>query len=461
MNTASARAAGQRRVVVTGMGWVTPFGTTIDGVWNELVSGASAVGRITRFPATSFSTNFAAEVKDFTLASHLADCGPHEHAHLNARYALAAAASAWKLAGLGDLSVAGQRHAGFPDLNRRRMGIYLGAGEGILDFDNYVAANLAGWDAESRAMNDAEWARVAYAKLQADCEREQEPNMPLSHIARAFDVRGPAYNSLTACAASTQAIGEATEIIRRGSADVMIAGGAHTMIHPLGVTGFIRLTALSGRRDEFNAASRPFDQTRDGFVMGEGAGIVILETLEHAQARGASPIAEIIGYGSSADAYRITDIQPEGLGAVASMNEALQEAGIDPSGTGPDGRPLVQYVSAHGTGTKENDSVETRAIKRVFGELAPQIPMSSIKSMMGHLIAAAGAVELITCIQSIRTGILPPTINLHHPDPDLDLDYVPNHARDMNSRGGVRIAMSNSFGFGGQNDTLIVKRFEG
>ena len=452
MTAASTRTAASRRVVVTGMGWITPLGATIEAVWDRLVSGVSAVGPITRFPAAKFATNFAAEVRDFRLEDHIDDVTPHAHAHLNARYALAAASAAWKLAGL---------HGPDAGLNPRRVGVYLGAGEGILDFEHYVAANLAGWNPETRTMDDSAWHREADARLKAHCEMEQEPNMSLSHIARAFNVRGPAYNSLTACAASTQAIGEATEIVRRGRADVMIAGGAHTMIHPLGVTGFIRLTALSGRTDDQRSASRPFDQTRDGFVMGEGAGIVILESLEHAQARGATALAEIIGYGSSADAYRITDIQPEGLGAVASMHEALVEAGIEPHAVDEHGRPLIQYVSAHGTGTKENDSVETRAIKRVFGELAPKIPMSSIKSMMGHLIAAAGAVELITCIQAIRTGVLPPTINLHHPDPDLDLDYVPNHARDVNGAGGVRVAMSNSFGFGGQNDTLIVKRFEG
>jgi 3-oxoacyl-[acyl-carrier-protein] synthase II len=238
----------------------------------------------------------------------------------------------------------------------------------------------------------------------------------------------------------------------------MIAGGAHTMIHPLGVTGFIRLTALSGRRDDPTHASRPFDSTRDGFVMGEGAGMVILETLDHAKKRGAAPIAEIVGYGSSADAFRITDIQPEGQGAQAAMREALEQAGIDPLGTGKDGRPLVHYISAHGTGTKENDSIETRAIKAVFREHASKIPVSSVKSMFGHLIAAAGAVELITCIQAIRTGKLPPTMNLRSPDPACDLDYIPNASRDLGPS-GVEVCLSNSFGFGGQNDTLVVRRF--
>jgi len=247
------------------------------------------------------------------------------------------------------------------------------------------------------------------------------------------------------------------EIIRRGDADVMVAGGTHTMLHPLGVTGFNRLTALSTRRDSPQTASRPFDLTRDGFVMGEGSGMIIIETLEHAMSRGATILAELIGFGSSADAFRITDIQPDGLGAQAAMREALDDAGIDPHQRLPDGRPPIHYISAHGTGTQENDSIESLAVKRVFGELTPEIPVSSIKSMMGHLIAAAGAVELITCVQAIRTGFLPPTTNLHHPDPACDLDYVPNKSRQAR----VDVALSNSFGFGGQNDTLAVKRFEG
>jgi 3-oxoacyl-[acyl-carrier-protein] synthase II len=335
------------------------------------------------------------------------------------------------------------------------MGIYLGAGEGVLDFENYVAANVAAWDPDRTAVDGRRWIEAAMSRMNRWREIEQEPNMPLAHLAREFGARGPAYNCLTACAASTQAIGEACAILRRGDADVMISGGTHTMIHPLGVTGFNRLTALSNRNDEPQRAARPFDRTREGFVMGEGAGIAILETLDHAMARGATPLAEITGYGSSADAFRITDMHPEGRGPAAAIRQALDEAGIDPCALGGDGRPQVHYISAHGTGTKENDSVETLAVRTVFGEHASKIPISSIKSMMGHLIAAAGAVELITCVQAIRTGAIPPTINLREPDPDLDLDYVPNTARATR----VDVCLSNSFGFGGQNDTLIVRRF--
>ena len=220
------------------------------------------------------------------------------------------------------------------------------------------------------------------------------------------------------------------------------------MIHLLGVSGFNRLTALSTRNDQHQTAARPFDRTRDGFVLGEGAGIVILETLEHAQRRGVKILAEVVGYGSSADAYRITDIQPDGRGAVESMRQALNDAGLSPGD--------IDYISAHGTGTKENDSIESRAVKAAFGDRAKQIPVSSIKSMLGHLIAAAGAVELIVCVLAIRDQVIPPTMNLQEPDPECDLDYVPQR---VPAKPGWDVALSNSFGFGGQNDTLIVRRF--
>jgi 3-oxoacyl-[acyl-carrier-protein] synthase II len=335
------------------------------------------------------------------------------------------------------------------------VGLYLGAGEGVLDTENYVGSNLAGWDAATGKVDGRRWAEAALSRMAPSREIEQEPNMPLAHLAREFNARGPAYNCLTACAASTQAIGEAFSILRRGDADVMIAGGTHTMIHMLGVTGFNRLTALSEFEGDPTEASRPFSLDRSGFVMGEGSGMIVLETLEHAQARGATPLCEVVGYGSSCDAYRITDIQPEGRGAAVAMEAALRQAGIDPSSRGADGRPPVHYISAHGTGTKENDSIETKAVKRVFGEGARQIPMSSIKSMMGHLIAAAGSVEFITCVLAIRDGMVPPTRNLRTPDPDLDLDYVPNAARKV----PVDVCVSNNFGFGGQNDSLVVRRF--
>ncbi len=434
------------------MGWVTPLGTDVDAVWARLMRGESAVAPVTHFDASTFRTNFAAEVRNFRLEDHLPAerSARHTGAGYNTWYALAAAADAWKQAGLDGAKV-----------NPRRIGVYLGAGEGSLDFDNYAAAHVSGWDAEHRKINGPAWEAAALRLMDPVREVEQEPNMTVSHIAGEFGCRGPASNCMTACAAGTQAVGEASEIIRRGDADVMIAGGAHSMIHPLGMTGFIRLTAMSRRREDPAHAARPFDRTRDGFVMGEGAGMLILEDLDHALARGATPLCEIAGYGSTADAFRITDIQPEGKGAQGAMLAALKQAGINPREPGANGRPGVQYISAHGTGTKENDSIETKAVKGVFGALAPKVPFSSVKSMLGHLIQAAGAVELMTCVKAIQTGWVPPTINLNEPDPACDLDHVPNAARDLNPEGGVTACLSNSFGFGGQNDAVVVTKYTG
>jgi 3-oxoacyl-[acyl-carrier-protein] synthase II len=433
------------RVVVTGTGWITPLGHDIEGVWKRLLAAESGMAPITRFDARTFPTTFAAEVRGYDVSRFVKDPAVHRTAGLNSQFALGAAGQAWRQAGLDRAA----------PRDPRRVGLYLGAGEGVLDTENYVGSNLAGWDAATGKVDGRRWAEAALSRMAPSREIEQEPNMPLAHLAREFNARGPAYNCLTACAASTQAIGEAFSILRRGDADVMIAGGTHTMIHMLGVTGFNRLTALSEFEGDPTEASRPFSLDRSGFVMGEGSGMIVLETLEHAQARGATPLCEVVGYGSSCDAYRITDIQPEGRGAAVAMEAALRQAGIDPSSRGADGRPPVHYISAHGTGTKENDSIETKAVKRVFGEGARQIPMSSIKSMMGHLIAAAGSVEFITCVLAIRDGMVPPTRNLRTPDPDLDLDYVPNAARKV----PVDVCVSNNFGFGGQNDSLVVRRF--
>lgn len=423
------------RVVITGTGWVTPMGHDIETVWRRLLAGESGISRTDVFAAGTFPTSISAQVRDYDPSRYV-DMRRFNGVGRNTRFALGAAAQAWKEAQLQGAGV-----------DPERIGIYLGSGEGSLDYEAYTTAALAAWDGEKREINAPRWADTATALMDVVREHEQEPNMPLSHVARLTGARGPAFNCLTACAASCQAIGEAAEILRRGDADVMIAGGAHSMIHPLGVTGFNRLTALSEMNDDPPAASRPFDATRKGFVLGEGAGMVILETLEHAQQRGANILAEIIGYGSTADAFRITDQHPQGEGAVVAMQLALDDAGISPAN--------VDYINAHGTGTGENDSTETMAIKKVFGEAAHKIPVSSIKSMMGHLIAAAGAVELICCILAIRDNMLPPTMNLHHPDPECDLDYVPNKARSAK----VDVAASNNFGFGGQNDTIILRRF--
>jgi len=425
-----------RRVVITGMGWVTPLGHDLEQVWQRLLAGQSGTNPITIFDAQTFPTSFAAEVKDFDLRKFLGQrYEDHKSCSRNSGFALAAAEMAWRHAGLN----------GGPGADPERVGVYLGSGEGPIDFQNFVAAALAGWDPERRELNTVRWAEVAYQRLGAIKEFEQDPNCATGHLAYRFQAQGPNFNTLTACAASTQAIGEASALIRRGDADVMISGGAHSMIHPLGVTGFNRLTALSTRNGEWQCASRPFDATRDGFVIGEGAGILILEEYESARRRGARLLAEIVGYGSTADAFRVTDMHEQGRGAIAAMRAALDDAGLQPAD--------IDYINAHGTGTEENDKIETRAIRTVFGEHARKVPISSVKSMFGHLIAGAGAVELITCVLAIRDGMLPPTINYRQPDPNCDLDYVPNAARQAR----IRIALSNSFGFGGQNDTLIVR----
>ncbi len=417
------------------MGWITPMGQSIDVAWRRLLAGESGIARTTLFEASTFPTTISAEVKDFDLTQHVKDLSKHRGVGRNTSFALAACQQAWTAAGLEKAKL---------DLDR--VGIYLGSGEGSLDFDAFTTAALTSWKPESNSCDTVKWAQIAREMMSVTREVEQEPNMPLSHMALLTGARGPAFNCLTACAASTQAIGEATEILRRGDADVMIGGGAHSMIHPFGVTGFNRLTALSTANENPPKASRPFDNHRGGFVLGEGAGMVILETYEHAKARNAPMLAEVAGYGSTADAFRITDQHPQGAGAIAAMREALADAKLKPGD--------IDYINAHGTGTRENDGNETTAIKEVFGEYARRIPISSIKSMMGHLIAAAGAVETICCVLALRDQMLPPTMNLENPDPDCDLDYVPNKARAAK----VNVVMSNKYGFGGQNDTIIVKR---
>lgn len=431
------------RVVVTGMGVVTPLGDDVETMWRRMLAGDSGVGPTTLFDASTFPTRFAAEIKGFDLKKHLgAAAARHHSASRNSQFALAAAHQAWEHAGLSSWTA----------LDPSAVGVYLGGGEGPVDFFNFVECVVKSWQSGVAkglgTLDGTTWGEISRRKLDPVRELEQEPNLAAAHLAVQFNAAGPSLNTLTACAASTQAIGEASLIIRRGDANVMITGGTHSMIHPIGVTGFNRLTALSTRNDEFAKASRPFDRSRDGFVLGEGAGVVILESLDHARARGATIYGEIVGYGSTADAFRVTDIHEEGRGPVAAMENALKAAGM----TAAD----IDYISAHGTGTSENDKIETLSIRRVFGDRAASIPVSSIKSMTGHLIAAAGVVELIVCVLSIRDGVVPPTINYEQPDPVCDLDYVPNQARKM----PVRTALSNSFGFGGQNDALIVTAFQ-
>jgi 3-oxoacyl-[acyl-carrier-protein] synthase II len=426
----------RRRVVVTGVGVINPMGNDVETMWAGLKASKSGVGYTSIFDATNFRTKISAEIKNWDIGQQGEDPEKWKHRGRHTRFAAGAAIQAMRSSGALD-SIQ----------DRRRFGVYLGSGEGNQDFQTFAMMMADSLDANGQ-LDLVKFTRKGLETLNPLVELEQEPNMPPGHLAAMFDAQGPNANCLTACAASSQAVGEATEIIRRGEADVMLSGGTHSMIHPFGVTGFNLLTALSENNDNPTGASRPFDRLRDGFVLGEGAAMVVLEELEHAKKRGAKIWGEIVGYGSTADAYRITDIHPEGRGAVGCMRAALADANLNPE--------QINYVNAHGTSTSVNDRVETRACKEVFGSHAMQVPVSSTKSMMGHLIAAAGATELIVCLLAIRDKILPPTINYENPDPDCDLDYVPNVAREAN----VRYALNNSFGFGGQNITLIAAEYK-
>jgi 3-oxoacyl-[acyl-carrier-protein] synthase II len=429
----------RRRVVITGMGAITPLGDTVRDLYENQLRGKSGVGPITNFDAATFPTTFAAQVKNFDLSRYVRDVSRWQHAGSNSRLAAAAAQQALEDADL--------LHA--PSVDRARFGVYLGSGEGIQDFHNFVTILAENYHSATRTVDTAGFIRGGLARFHRGAEYEQEMHTTPGHLADYFDLEGPNCNCLTACAASSQAIGEATELIRAGDADVMLSGGSHSMIHPFGVTGFNLLTALSTSGAEPQKASRPFDLNRNGFVLGEGSGMVILEELEHAKKRGARIHAEVSGYGTTADAFRMTDSHPEGRGAIACMAMALDSAGLRPEDIG--------YINAHGTSTQVNDRVETIAIKQLFGAHAYRVPISSSKSMLGHLIAAAGAVELITCVMVLARGGLPPTINYETPDPECDLDYIPNQAREKRTDH----VLSNSFGFGGQNASVIVSRFRG
>ena len=424
----------QRRVVVTGIGMINPMGNDVETVWSGLKEGKSGVAFTTVFDASRFPTKISAEIKDWDIGDHVEDPEMWKFRGRHTKFAAGAALQAVKQSGILDCIS-----------DPTRFGVYLGAGEGNQDFWSF-AKMMAGALDDNGELDLIKFTEIGMEILNPIHELEQEPNMPVGHLAAMFNAQGPNANCLTACAASNQAIGEATEIIRRGEADVMLSGGAHSMIHPFGVTGFNLLTALSTNNNDPTGASRPFDRLRDGFVLGEGAAMVVLEEYESAKARGAEIFGEILGYGSTADAYRITDIHPEGRGAIGCMEMAIRDAGVD--------RTDIQYVNAHGTSTTVNDKVETRACKEVFGENVP--PVSSTKSMMGHLIAAAGATETIVCLLAIRDNVLPPTINYQNPDPECNLDYVPNEAREAE----CNIALTNSFGFGGQNISLVVAQCE-
>jgi 3-oxoacyl-[acyl-carrier-protein] synthase II len=432
----------KHRVVITGMGIVCPLGNDVPTMWDGLMTGKSGMARTTIFDASTFPTQFDAEVKDYDLSRFIKNVALHSKGNRGTRFVVGAAAQACRQAGI-DI----ETDTPTDGIDRKKMGIYLGAGEGAVNDDAFFSALVDGWQADKQTIDWSRWVKTVASKMVISQELEQEPNMPAAHVAILTGAKGVSRSCLTACAASTQAVGEASMLIRHGKADVIIAGGAHSMIHPLGVTGFNRLTALSTRNDSPQTASRPFSASRDGFVIGEGGAAVILETLESAKRRGAGILAEVMGFGSSSDAFRITDMHEDARGAVQALQGALKDAGL----TVHD----IDYISTHGTSTGENDSIETKAIKTVFGQQAYKIPCSSPKSQFGHLIGATGCAELITCIMAILENTLPPTMNLNDPDPQLDLDYVPNKAR----KAKVDTAINESFGFGGQNNVVIIRRF--
>ena len=425
----------RNRVVITGLGMVAPLGLTVEENWRAILAGKSGVTTTRKFDASTFPTNFSGQVPAFALADYTDHPEEFAQSGCNVHFTVAAAHMAFADSGL--------RLGQVPP---ERFGVYFASGEGPADFDAFTRS--IGAATKDGQVDTAIYCREGASHYDPIDELEQEPGRAAAHLARLYQAFGPNANTLTACAASTQAVGEALMILRRGDADAMLTGGAHSMIQPFGVMGFNLLTAIATEpRDHPEKASCPFDKKRSGFVMGEGGSVLILETLDHAVARGARIHAEVLGYGSSADAYRMTDIHPEGRGPLACLEATVRDAGV--------GREAIDYVSAHGTSTSENDKIETLSLKKFFGARAYQVPVSSVKSSLGHLIAAAGATELITCVLAIRDQILPPTINYEDPDEGLDLDYVPNVARPAK----VEVCLSESFGFGGQNDAVIVRRY--
>lgn len=410
----------KRRVVITGFGLTTPLGVGCDDVWRRILNGESGIGPITRFDASAHDTRIAGEVKNFRPEEYVS-VREVRRMDLFVLYALAATRIAMERAGL--------------DMTKEdpeRVGVIVGTGLGGLPtLEKYHSILL-----------EKGPGRISPFFIPMLIANEAPGN-----IAIQYGIKGPNLSIVTACATGAHSIGDAFRIIQYGDADVMVAGGTEANLTPLTIGGFNALKALSTRNDAPEKASRPFDRERDGFVVGEGAGIVILEELERARARGATIYAEVAGYGYNGDAYHITAPCPDGDGSMRCIRMALKDAGI-----GPD---EVDYINAHGTSTDLNDSSETLAIKGAFGERAYHIPVSSTKSMTGHLLGAAGAIEAIFSTLAIRDQVCPPTINYEYPDPECDLDYVPNTAREH----AINVAVSNSFGFGGTNAVLVFKRF--
>ena len=408
-----------RRVVVTGVGAISPLGTGNQKNWDAVTAGKSGIGLITRFDATDLPVRIAGEVKDF-VAEDFIDKKEIKKMDYFIQYALGAAHFAMEDSGLQ-----------ITEENAERVGVLVGAGLGGLPtIERYHSALLEG----------------GYKKVSPFFIPMLIINLAPGHISIKYGAKGPNVSSVSACATGTHSIGDAYHMIKRGDADAMIAGGTESTVTPLGIGGFAVMKALSSRNDDPTTASRPFDKDRDGFVLAEGAGIVVLEEYEAAKKRGAKIYAEIAGYGLSGDAYHLTTPAPDGEGAARCIKMALATAGVKPE--------EVDYINAHGTSTHFNDLYETMAIKRVFGDHAKKLMVSSTKSMTGHLLGAAGGVEAVYTLMAMDKGVVPPTINYQNPDPDCDLDYVPNTARDAK----VSCALSNSFGFGGTNATLLFRK---
>ncbi len=414
---------GRPRVVVTGLGVVAPLGTGLDEFWANASAGRSGVGRMTLVDPSAYPCQVAGEVKDFDYTRYMDRKDGRRMARFS-QLAIAAAREAIEHAGL-DLDA----------LDRERIGVVMGNGGGGLPNDEEAMRTVDGRGG---------------MRVDPFYVSKRLSNMAGGNVAIQFGLLGYNTTVITACAAGTQAIGEAMEVIRRGAADVMVAGGTEAGICELGLAGFASMRALTtGFNDTPERASRPFDRERDGFVPAEGSGLLVLERLEHALARGAEPLAEIVGYGCTADAAYLVAPSENGDGAARAMRLALQDARVD---TGE-----VDFISAHATSTDVGDRAETVAIKTVFGARATAVPTSSMKSQMGHLLGGAGGVETVAAVQTIRTGVITPTLNLDHPEEGMDLDYVPNQPREAD----VRVVLKNSFGFGGQNAVLVLRRFEG
>lgn len=410
----------KRRVVVTGLGAVTPLGNDAETTWDNIVAGKSGIGPLTRLNAEEFPAKVAAEVKDFNIEQYT-DRKEARKMDRFTHYAIAAAAMAVKDAELE-----------ITDENAERIGVWIGSGIGGL---------------ETLETQHEIFLKRGYKRVSPFFVPMMIPDMAAGQVSIMLGAKGINSCTVTACATGTNSIGDAFKAIQRGDADAMVTGGAEAPITKMAVAGFCANTALSTNPDQ-NSASRPFDKDRDGFVIGEGAGVIVLEELEYAQKRGAKIYAEIIGYGSTGDAYHITAPAPGGEGGARAMKQALNDAGMVPED--------IQYINAHGTSTPYNDQYETMAVKEVFGEHAYKLAISSTKSMTGHLLGAAGGVEAIFSIQAIRDNVIPPTINLVNPDPDCDLDYVTEGSRQAE----VNAVMSNSLGFGGHNATIVFKKFQ-